>query len=86
MPYMEGQPSTYIIKRCLANSVDIDITYIPLKGREESILAINAHLVELKQMIEKTIPSIRITHKPDVWKLLCLKDGAIVKIEVNGTK
>lgn len=37
-------------------------------------------------MIEKTIPSIRITHKPDVWKLLCIKDGATVKIEVNGTK
>ena len=67
-------------------SVDIDITYIPLKGREESMQAINVHLIELKQMIEKTIPDIRITHKPDVWKLLCIKDGATVKIEVNGTK
>ena len=67
-------------------SVDIDITYIPIQEREESLKAINIHLVELKQMIEKTIPGIRITHKPDVWKLLCIKDGAIVKIEVNGTK
>ncbi|MDH6303658.1 putative nucleotidyltransferase component of viral defense system [Parabacteroides sp. PF5-5] len=67
-------------------SVDIDITYIPIKGREESLKAINVHLIELKQMIEKTIPGIRITHKPDVWKLLCIKDGATVKIEVNGTK
>jgi predicted nucleotidyltransferase component of viral defense system len=67
-------------------SVDIDITYIPLKGRDESLQAINVHLIELKQMIEKTIPDIRITHKPDVWKLLCIKDGATVKIEVNGTK
>jgi hypothetical protein len=67
-------------------SVDIDITYIPLKGRNESLQAINVHLIELKQMIEKTIPGIRITHKPDVWKLLCIKDGATVKIEVNGTK
>ncbi|MGC3978375.1 MAG: nucleotidyl transferase AbiEii/AbiGii toxin family protein [Paludibacteraceae bacterium] len=67
-------------------SVDIDITYIPVQDRDESLKAINTHLVELKQMIEKTIPGIRITHKPDVWKLLCVKDGATVKIEVNGTK
>jgi len=67
-------------------SVDIDITYIPIQEREESLKAINNHLVELKQMIEKTIPGIRVTHKPNVWKLLCIKDGATVKIEVNGTK
>ncbi len=67
-------------------SVDVDITYIPVQNRDESLKAINAHLVELKQMIEKTIPGIRVNHKPDVWKLLCVKDGAIVKIEVNGTK
>ena len=67
-------------------SVDTDITYIPVKGREESLKLINAHLVELKQMIEKTIPGIRIIHKPDTWKLLCVKDGVTVKIEVNGTK
>ena len=67
-------------------SVDIDITYIPIQEREESLKAINAHLVELKQMIEKTIPGIRVTHKPDIWKLLCVKDGTTVKIEVNGTK
>ena len=67
-------------------SVDIDITYIPIKDREESLNAINTHLVQLKQMIEKTIPDIKVTHKPNVWKLLCVKDGATVKVEVNGTK
>lgn len=67
-------------------SVDIDVTYIPVKDREESLRAINNHLVELKQMIDKTIPGIRVTPKLNVWKLLCVKDGATVKIEVNGTK
>ncbi len=67
-------------------SVDIDITYIPIQERGESLRAINTHLVGLKQMIKKTIPGIKITHKPDVWKLLCIKDGASVKIEVNGIK
>ena len=67
-------------------SVDIDITYIPVKAREESLKDINTHQFNLKRTIEKTIPGIRITHKPDTWKLLCVKDGASVKIEVNGTK
>jgi predicted nucleotidyltransferase component of viral defense system len=67
-------------------SVDIDLTYIPLKDREKSLNAINMRLIELKQHIEKTVPGIRVTHKPAVWKLLCVKDEDTVKIEVNGTK
>lgn len=67
-------------------SVDIDITYLPLQDREESLKNINSHLQKLKQLIEKSIPGIKVTHKPDVLKLLCVHDGSIVKIEVNGTK
>lgn len=67
-------------------SVDIDITYIPVSGRENSLEAINGHLASLKRSIEIAIPGIRVVHKPDVWKLQCTKDGVTVKIEVNGTK
>jgi predicted nucleotidyltransferase component of viral defense system len=67
-------------------SIDIDLTYIPIENREKSLKMINAHLMELKQMIEKTIPDIKVVPKLDMWKLHCSKDGAIVKIEVNGTK
>lgn len=67
-------------------SVDIDITYIPIQPREESLCAINNQLIALKSMIEKAIPGIKVIHKPAVWKLLCSKDNATVKIEVNGTK
>jgi len=67
-------------------SVDIDITFIPLAGRDESLEIINQHLAELKTRIERTIPSIRVTHKQDVWKLICMHEGVTVKIEVNGTK
>lgn|SRR5690554_842483 len=67
-------------------SVDIDVTYIPIQEREESLKTINAHLIELKKMIEKSMPGVRITHKPNVWKLLCVMDGATVKIEVNTIK
>lgn len=67
-------------------SVDIDITFIPILPREESLSAINNHLIELKLLIEKSIPGIKVIHQPAVWKLLCMKDNATVKIEVNGTK
>lgn len=67
-------------------SVDIDITYIPIQSREESLSTINNHLMTLKALIEKTVPGIKVIHKPAIWKLLCIKDDAIVKIEVNGTK
>lgn len=67
-------------------SVDIDITYIPLESREQSISKINGNLLVLKSLIEKSVPGIKVVHKPDVWKLMCTKDTANVKIEVNGTK
>lgn len=67
-------------------SVDIDLTYIPIADRDKSLKSINAHLASLKSAIEKAVPGIRVVHKQDVWKLLCTKDRATVKIEVNGTK
>lgn len=67
-------------------SVDIDLTYLPLKERKESLEEINKKLLVLKQQIEKAVPGCKVIHKPDVWKLQCTKDGATVKIEVNGTK
>lgn len=67
-------------------SVDIDITYTPIESREMSLKAINSKLLEVKQSIEKSIPGCKVVHKPNVWKLLCTYEEAMVKIEVNGTK
>lgn len=55
-------------------SVDIDLTYIPIQNREESLTAINTHLQTLKIAIERTVPSVRVIHKQDVWKLMCTLD------------
>ena len=67
-------------------SIDIDLTYIPIQDRVQSLNTINEHLKTLKANIEKAIPGIKITPKYDMLKLLCSLNGAIVKIEVNGTK
>ena len=67
-------------------SVDIDLTYIPIQDRQTSLNTINRHLLTLKELIERSVPNIRVVHKPEVWKLQCTCEGATVKIEVNGTK
>lgn len=67
-------------------SVDIDVTYIPIKDWDTSIRIINSHLSALKTSIEKAVPGIHVIHKTDVRKLQCAKDGTTIKIEVNGIK
>lgn len=67
-------------------SVDIDLTYIPIQDREESLRTIEEHLKTLKVNIEKSIPNIKVIPKYDVWKLQCTLNGATVKIEVNTIK
>lgn len=81
-----GTAINLFVKDMPRYSVDIDLTYLPIKKREESIQDINDHLNTLKQQIEKAIPGIRIVPKPTVLKLECTYGGARVKIEVNGIK
>jgi len=65
-------------------SVDIDLTYIPLQSREESLQAIKQRLNEMKDKIINILPGIVIQDKPS--KLICTYRGIIVKIEVNEVK
>ncbi|MBV5342553.1 nucleotidyl transferase AbiEii/AbiGii toxin family protein, partial [bacterium] len=81
-----GTAINLFVKNMPRYSVDVDLTFLPIKNREESITAINNHLNTLKQQIEKAIPGVRIVPKPAVLKLQCTFGGATVKIEVNGIK
>jgi len=65
-------------------SVDIDVTFIPIKSREETFSDIRTHLTTLKEKIKRLFPRIIIEEKPN--KINCLLNGILVKIEVNGTK
>lgn len=67
-------------------SVDIDLTYVPIENRTESLEKINHRLLEIKGYVEKSIPNIMVKHKPEIWKLLCTLGDTTVKIEVNGIK
>lgn len=65
-------------------SVDIDVTYTPIKSREESFAEIRKNLSILKEKIKTIIPNVVISEKPN--KIYCSQKGVMVKIEVSGTK
>lgn len=69
-------------------SVDIDLTYVPIKERTESLTDIHNLLSEVKELILQINPSFRIKPMADLkYKLLhgllVQKENTIVKIEVN---
>jgi predicted nucleotidyltransferase component of viral defense system len=64
-------------------SVDIDLTYVKIAERNETLDAINAALARIRERIEDLRPSIQIQHKMNVCKLLIVDDGVLIKIEVN---
>ena len=63
-------------------SVDIDLTYVEIAERTETLDAINDALIRIRKRIEKLRPTIRIQHRNAACKLL-IDDGALIKIEVN---
>ena len=69
-------------------SVDIDLTYLPLSSREESLAAIDAAMNRIAMRIRNALSGVRITPigtKPEkaIIKLLVRHEGAQVEIEVT---
>ncbi len=81
-----GTAINLFVKNMLRYSVDIDLTYIPLANREDSLRDINAHLQTIANNAKKSIPGLHIVPNYDTCKLLCEYRGYQVKIEVNQTK
>lgn len=65
-------------------SVDIDLTYIPIKARDESFAEIHKNLNTIKARVKKLLPNVTIAEKPN--KIYCTHNGVMVKVEVSGTK
>ena len=64
-------------------SVDIDLTYVEIAERNETLEGINAALIRIKERIESLRPSMRVQHKEKVCKLQLDERGVMIKIEVN---
>ncbi len=67
-------------------SVDIDLTYIPLAARNESLNDINLHLKSISEKAMKAFKGMHIVPNYATCKLLCEYRGKQVKVEVNQTK
>jgi predicted nucleotidyltransferase component of viral defense system len=79
-----GTAINLFIKNLPRYSVDVDVTYIPLGPRDESLTEIDKKLVAISQQLQRAVPGINIRPVPN--KLLCSLGRSTVKIEVNGIK
>lgn len=64
-------------------SVDIDLTFVEIAERAETLSGINSALSRIKNRVKKLSASIRIEQKEEACKLLLDEFGVTVKIEVN---
>jgi hypothetical protein len=67
-------------------SVDIDLTYLPIKNRETDLKAIKSNLEKIATELRRVVPGIQVTNSSHVmgeYKLFCNLKGVQVKIEVN---
>jgi len=69
-------------------SVDIDVVYLPLQNRVESLLGIEAGLLQIQKKLMNTLSGISITpHKnhqtKTITRLTVEREGVAIKIEPN---
>lgn len=64
-------------------SVDIDLTYVPIADRDESLKGINEALKRVQQYIQALRGSIHVEHRSDVCKLQVSENDVLIKLEVN---
>ena len=81
-----GTAINLFLKNLPRYSVDIDLTYIPLAGRKESLEDINIHLKSISEKAKKAFKGMHIVPNYTTCKLLCEYRGKQVKVEVNQTK
>ncbi|KNC05335.1 nucleotidyltransferase [Pantoea sp. RIT-PI-b] len=64
-------------------SVDIDLTYVPIVERAESLAGINQALQRVQRSIQVLRGSIQVQHRADVCKLQVTENDVLIKLEVN---
>ena len=64
-------------------SVDIDLTFLPVTGRETAVAEINAALSRIVQRLQLRGVSVRTRGTEVSRKIVCSSNGAEIKIEPN---
>lgn len=83
-----GTAINFFVRDMPRISVDIDLTYLRLSPREETIKAISDQLKSISKRISSSMPSVLIEEKAKsskdlISKLYVKKQNAIVKVEPN---
>ena len=81
-----GTAINFFVRDLPRVSVDIDLTYLPLKARHDALQEIHDTLISIKDDIEQRIPGSRILESRSeeyVVRLLVSTDDAVVKVEPN---
>ena len=83
-----GTAINFFVRDMPRLSVDIDLTYLSLRPRDETIESISNHLKSISNRISSSMPSVVIEEKEDsakgfISKLYVKKQNAIVKVEPN---
>jgi predicted nucleotidyltransferase component of viral defense system len=83
-----GSAINFFIRNLPRLSVDIDLTYLPIDERNETMERISGSLERIKGSIEKAIPGARIVPKfisntQNIRALTVERNGPTVKIEPN---
>lgn len=81
-----GTAINFFVRNMPRLSVDIDLMYLPVRNRADSLAEIDAALKRIQQKIQRDIPTSRITPRVmegSVTKLLVMADGVQVKIELS---
>ncbi len=96
LPLLAAEPSfalkggtaiNFFIRDLPRISFDIDLTYLPIEDRENTLKNIDSILRKLSSKIRKTMPSIKIfpnyLQGEYLIKLIIKREDAVVKIEPN---
>ena len=77
-----GTAINFFFRNCPRLSVDIDLCYMPLNGRDEAFRDIRENLEAIGSEIKKSLSGVEVNIQESL-KALVRKDGMLVKIEVN---
>lgn len=64
-------------------SVDIDLTYLPMENRQETLEHIHEALGRIRKRVESVLLNTQVIDKSDIGKLLVSERGEEIKLEVN---
>ena len=83
-----GTAINFFIRNLPRLSVDIDLVYLPVKERDESLMEISTTLLKIKKDIERMIPACRVSERVSQQtnftdSLIVATENAVIKIQPN---